>query len=99
VEQSLRKCPSLSDCFGSARSRRNVVRTIGDVLAISLGTVKSRITRGRAACARFWRNTSAKWVRSWADSPADECDRGKCRISREGSRGNSRGDKEVEVTP
>jgi RNA polymerase sigma-70 factor, ECF subfamily len=101
VEQSLRQVP---EPYRTALVLRDLeemsYEQIGDVLAISLGTVKSRITRGRAAL----RKVLAEYVREVGPElglipPADECDRGKCRISREGSRGNSRGDKEVEVTP
>jgi len=66
VEQSLRQVP---EPYRTALVLRDLeemsYEQIGDVLAISLGTVKSRITRGRAALRKVLANTSAKWVRSW----------------------------------
>ena len=38
---------------------------IAEVLAISLGTVKSRITRGRDALRKKLPGMCGKWVRSW----------------------------------
>jgi RNA polymerase sigma-70 factor (ECF subfamily) len=72
---------------------------ISELLAISLGTVKSRITRGRAAL----RKKLTGYVREVgpelglavpADEPAGERQNGASQSSREGSRGG----REVEVT-
>ena len=77
---------------------------VADVLAISLGTVKSRITRGRDAL----RKRLAGYVREIGPelgllAPADEQQKGVVRSSRhsskQGSRQGSGGGREVEVTP
>ena len=81
---------------------------IAEVLAISLGTVKSRITRGRAAL----RKKLTGYVREVgpelgliapadvaASFPADARKKGASQSSRESSREGSRGGREVEVTP
>ena len=69
---------------------------IAEVLAISLGTVKSRITRGRDAL----REKLTGYVREVGPElgllvPANERQNGASQSSREGSRGG----REVEVTP
>ncbi len=81
---------------------------IAEVLVISLGTVKSRITRGRDAL----RKRLAGYVREVGPElgllipvgvPANERQNGACQSSRESSlecsRESSRGGREVEVTP
>ncbi len=101
VEQSLRQVP---EPYRTALVLRDLeemsYEQIAEVLTISLGTVKSRITRGRAAL----RKVLAGYVREVGPelgllAPVDESDHDTSRISRQGSRGNSRGGKEVEVTP
>jgi RNA polymerase sigma-70 factor, ECF subfamily len=69
---------------------------IAEVLVISLGTVKSRITRGRDAL----RKKLTEYVREVGPElgllvPGDE----QKKSSKEGSREGSRGSREVEVTP
>src|SRR5271157_4937310 len=69
---------------------------IAEVLAISLGTVKSRITRGRGALRR----ELAGYIREVGPelgllAPVDERQNGTTQSSREGSRGG----REAEVTP
>jgi hypothetical protein len=73
-------------------------------LVISLGTVKSRITRGRDALRR----KLAGYVREVGpelgllvpvDVPANERQNGATQSSRESSRESSRGGRELEVTP
>jgi RNA polymerase sigma-70 factor (ECF subfamily) len=77
---------------------------IAEVLAISLGTVKSRITRGRDAL----RKKLAGYVREVGPelgllAPDNQCPNGTGHIShersQEGSHASSRGGREVEVTP
>ena len=77
---------------------------IAEVLAISLGTVKSRITRGRDAL----RKKLTGYVREVGPelglvAPADAgltgASLGSHEGSRENSRAGSRGGREVEVTP
>jgi RNA polymerase sigma-70 factor (ECF subfamily) len=81
---------------------------VAEVLVISLGTVKSRITRGRDAL----RKRLAGYVREIGPelgllAPADEQQEGAARssrhsskqASRQGSRQGSGGGREVEVTP
>ena len=73
---------------------------IAEVLAISLGTVKSRITRGRDAL----RKKLAGYVREVGPelgllAPDNQYRNGAGHTSYEGSHGSSRGGREVEVTP
>jgi len=75
---------------------------IAEVLAISLGTVKSRITRGRGAL----RQRLAGYVREVGPelgllAPNEErnCKKGAAPDARESSRERSRGGREIEVTP
>jgi hypothetical protein len=80
---------------------------IAEVLAISLGTVKSRITRGRYAL----RQRLAGYVREVGpelgllapeedrDEEREEREKGPTESSRETSRERSRSGREIEVTP
>jgi RNA polymerase sigma-70 factor (ECF subfamily) len=105
VEQALQQVP---EPYRTALILRDLeemsYEEIADVLVISLGTVKSRITRGRDAL----RKKLAGYVREVGPelgllAPVDERQNGASQSLREGSRENSRegsrGGREVEVTP
>src|ERR1700731_1021373 len=97
VEQALQKVP---EPYRTALILRDLeemsYEEIAEVLVISLGTVKSRITRGRDAL----RKRLAGYVREVGPElgllvPVDERQNEASQSSREGSRGG----REVEVTP
>jgi RNA polymerase sigma-70 factor (ECF subfamily) len=101
VEQALQQVP---EPYRTALILRDLeemsYEEIAEVLAISLGTVKSRITRGRDAL----RKKLAGYVREVgpelgllvpANVPMNERQNGASQSSREGSGGG----REVEVTP
>jgi len=99
VEQALQQVP---EPYRTALILRDLqemsYEEIAEVLAISLGTVKSRITRGRDSL----RKKLAGYVREVGPelgllAPADERQRDAIRSSREGSRGARK--VEIEVTP
>ena len=105
VEQALQQVP---EPYRTALILRDLeemsYEEIAEVLVISLGTVKSRITRGRDAL----RKKLAGYVREVGPelgllAPIDERQNGASQSLREGSRENSRegsrGGREVEVTP
>jgi RNA polymerase sigma-70 factor, ECF subfamily len=76
---------------------------IAEVLAISLGTVKSRITRGRDALrkklAGYAREVGPELGLLAPEDAADQARQRAAQGSRESSREGSRGGREVEVTP
>ena len=97
VEQALQQVP---EPYRTALILRDLeemsYEEIAEVLVISLGTVKSRITRGRDAL----RKKLAGYVRDVGPElgllvPVDERQNETSQSSREGSRGG----REVEVTP
>jgi RNA polymerase sigma-70 factor (ECF subfamily) len=97
VEQALQQVP---EPYRTALILRDLeemsYEEIAEVLAISLGTVKSRITRGRDAL----RKKLAGYVREVGPelgllAPNNKRQNGASQSSREGSRGG----REVEVTP
>ncbi len=101
VEQALQQVP---EPYRTALILRDLeemsYEEVAEVLAISLGTVKSRITRGRDAL----RKKLAGYVREVGPelgllAPADERQNGASQSSHESSRESSRGGREVEVTP
>jgi len=104
VEQALQQVP---EPYRTALILRDLeemsYEEIAEVLAISLGTVKSRITRGRDAL----RKRLTGYVREVGPelgllAPAEERDSGSQSSrhnSRDGSRKGSRGGRELEVTP
>src|SRR6202140_4838925 len=105
VEQALRQ---VSEPYRTALILRDLeemsYEEIEEVLSISLGTVKSRITRGRDAL----RKKLTGYVREVGPelglvAPVDERQNGATQSSRESFRENSRegsrGGREVEVTP
>ena len=105
VEQALQQVP---EPYRTALILRDIeemsYEEIAEVLAISLGTVKSRITRGRDAL----RKKLAGYVREVgpelgllapADGTANVQRSSASSSSRAGSRPGSRGGREVEVTP
>jgi hypothetical protein len=76
---------------------------IAEVLAISLGTVKSRITRGRDALrkklAGYAREVGPELGLLAPEDAADQARHRAAQGSKESSREGSRGGREVEVTP
>ena len=101
VEQALQQVP---EPYRTALILRDLeemsYEEIAEVLQISLGTVKSRITRGRDALRKkltgYVREVGAELgLLVPALVPADEGQNGATQSSREGSRGG----REVEVTP
>ena len=105
VEQALQQVP---EPYRTALILRDLeemsYEEIAEVLVISLGTVKSRITRGRDALrkklTRYVREVGPELgLLAPVDVPANERQNGARQSSREGSREGSRGGREVEVTP
>lgn len=101
VEQALRQVP---EPYRTALILRDLeemsYEEIAEVLAISLGTVKSRITRGRDAL----RKKLAGYVREVGPelglvATADTLDHGRRNGATQDFRKGSRGGREVEVTP
>jgi RNA polymerase sigma-70 factor, ECF subfamily len=105
VEQALQQVP---EPYRTALILRDLedmsYEEIAEVLVISLGTVKSRITRGRGAL----RKKLTGYVREVGpelgllvpvDVAANERQNGASQSSRESSREGSRGGRELEVTP
>jgi RNA polymerase sigma-70 factor (ECF subfamily) len=101
VEQALQQVP---EPYRTALILRDLeemsYEEIAEVLVISLGTVKSRITRGRDAL----RKKLAGYVREVGPElglldPVDERQNEASQSSRENSREGSRGGREVEVMP
>ncbi len=108
VEQALQQVPEPYHTALILRDLEDMsYEEIAEVLAISLGTVKSRITRGRYAL----RQRLAGYVREVGPelgllAPEDERDeereerkKGSTQSSRESSRERSRSGREIEVTP
>jgi len=101
VEQALQQVP---EPYRTALILRDLeemsYEEIAEVLAISLGTVKSRITRGRNALRKkltgYIREVGPELgLLAPVDVLANERQNGTTQSSREGSRGG----REVEVTP
>jgi RNA polymerase sigma-70 factor (ECF subfamily) len=106
VEQALQQVP---EPYRTALILRDLeemsYEEIAEVLAISLGTVKSRITRGRDAL----RKKLTGYIREVGpelglfapadERPANDRHNGTTQISGESSRESSRSGREVEVTP
>jgi RNA polymerase sigma-70 factor (ECF subfamily) len=103
VEQALQQVPEPYHTALILRDLEDMsYEEIAEVLAISLGTVKSRITRGRDAL----RQRLAGYVREvgpelglLAPHEEQESKKGATQTSRGSSRERSRGGREIEVTP
>jgi RNA polymerase sigma-70 factor, ECF subfamily len=108
VEQALQQVPEPYHTALILRDLEDMsYEEIAEVLAISLGTVKSRITRGRYAL----RQRLAGYVREVGpelgllapeedrDEEREEREKGPTESSRETSRERSRSGREIEVTP